>query len=274
MKTLRPIASNLLRNPTRSSTSQCRAVFLANGCFQCRTPNTPTQRRTFVSNLNPFGPQVLTATRTIHHPARLIFDIISDVSQYDHFVPYCRGSVVTKTSNPAKDGKSYPEEAKLVVGFSSDVSEEFWSRVYCVPETVVEAVSGSMETTLSPEEVEHHNARPAPDQDPTRQGKVLSQLLTRWTLRPFPYKPPPASALHPDSTQKNHQESSQLPSYEKTEVRLAIEYQFANPAYAALSSAAAPKVAEKMIDAFEKRVKAIVEGPGHVDGAMSGKGRP
>jgi len=42
-----------------------------------------------------------------------------------------------------------------------------------------------------------------------------------------------------------------------------VEFQFANPVYAALSSAAAPRVAEKMIDAFEKRVKAVMEGPGH-----------
>jgi coenzyme Q-binding protein COQ10 len=45
-----------------------------------------------------------------------------------------------------------------------------------------------------------------------------------------------------------------------TDVNLVIEYQFANPVYAALSAAAAPKVAEKMIEAFENRVKAVAEG--------------
>lgn len=41
----------------------------------------------------------------------------------------------------------------------------------------------------------------------------------------------------------------------QTEVRLKIEYAFANPLYAALSAAAAPKVADKMIQAFEERVR-------------------
>ena len=63
----------------------------------------------------------------------------------------------------------------------------------------------------------------------------------------------------------NHHETSPVPGQEKTEVSLSIEYEFANPMYAALSSAAAPRVTEKMIEAFEKRVKAVVEGPASVE---------
>lgn len=92
----------------------------------------------------------------------------------------------------------------------------------------------------------------------------MAHLLTRWTLKPYPYKPPPTDALHADSTHKNLEGTNPMPGQEKTEVNLAIEFQFSNPLYAALSSAAAPKVAEKMIEAFENRVKAVVEGPGHV----------
>lgn len=62
----------------------------------------------------------------------------------------------------------------------------------------------------------------------------------------------------------NHEETSEVAGQEKTEVHLVVQFKFANPIYAALSQAAAPKVAEKMIDAFEKRVKAVVEGPGNV----------
>lgn len=121
-----------------------------------------------------------------------------------------------------------------MVGFSNDIAEEFWSRVYCSPERmVVEAVSGTAETLLAAAEIAHHHSRPVIDQDPTRKGDVLSHLSTRWTLKPGP---------------------------EETEVNLAIEYRFANPMYAALSQAAAPKVAEKMIEAFEGRVKKVAEG--------------
>ena len=46
---------------------------------------------------------------------------------------------------------------------------------------------------------------------------------------------------------------------DKTEVKLAIEYAFANPFYAALSGGVAPKVAEAMIKAFEQRVVGILK---------------
>ena len=128
---------------------------------------------------------------------------------------------------------------------------------------VVEAVSGTAETSLDAAEIAHHHSRPASDQDSTRRGDVLSHLSTRWTLRPYPYKPPPASAVDPGSAHKNLEETSPVPGLEKTEVHLAIEFKFANPMYAALSQAAAPKVAEKMIEAFEERVKKLVEGPAH-----------
>lgn len=185
------------------------------------------------------------------------------MESYSQFLPFCKGSVVTKYSEPAKDGKKYPEEAKLIIGFNDSINEEFVSRVYCVPERVVEAVSGNMTSTLSGEQIAHHSPRPAADQDPSRKDTVMASLLTRWTLKPYPYKPPPTSATHPESAHKNVAETNPVPGQEKTEVNLAIEFQFSNPLYAALSGAAAPKVAEKMIEAFEHRVKEVMDGPGH-----------
>lgn len=128
----------------------------------------------------------------------------------------------------------------------------------------MEAVSGKTLSTLSGEDIAHHNARPPADQDPTQDTRVMAHLLTRWMLKPYPYKSPPHDALHASSTHKNLEGTNPLPAQEKTEVNLAIEFQFSNPLYAAISGAAAPKVADKMIEAFEKRVKAVVEGPGHV----------
>jgi coenzyme Q-binding protein COQ10 len=46
---------------------------------------------------------------------------------------------------------------------------------------------------------------------------------------------------------------------QRTEVRLAIEFAFANPFYAALSGGVAPKVAEAMIRAFEQRVVGVLK---------------
>ncbi|KAK5110823.1 hypothetical protein LTR62_005534 [Meristemomyces frigidus] len=229
------------------------------------------QKRTFLSNPFSATPQHLTATRTLHYPNKLIYDIISDVASYHTFLPYCQESVVTKRSQPALDGKTYPEEAKLVIGFNNDVSETFTSRIYCIPERIVEAVSGNAETTLSPDEISHHSPRPQnAAEDSSRKTTSISHILTRWTLKPYPYKPPPVSAMHPSTTHKNHDETSEIPSQERTDVTLKIDYLFANPMYAALSSAAAPKVAEKMIEAFERRVRSVIEGPGDVQ--LSGKG--
>lgn len=45
----------------------------------------------------------------------------------------------------------------------------------------------------------------------------------------------------------------------KTGVTLALEFAFTNPFYAALSGGVAPKVAEAMIRAFEKRVVELLE---------------
>lgn len=263
MKCLRPLTNSRLETSLISQTRQCRAAYLINPTFRpINHERQHTQRRTFLSNPLASSPQTITASRTLHYPSRAIYDVISDVGSYSHFIPYCRSSVVTKTSEPASDGKRYPEEAKLVIGFSNDMSEEFWSRVYCVPSLVVEAVSGGTETTLPPSDIPHHSTRPDATSDPTRKDTVLSHLLTRWTLHPYPYKPPPASAVHPESTHKNHEETSSVSTREETQVSLAIEFQFANPIYAAMSQATVPKVADKMIEAFEKRVRAVVEGPG------------
>ncbi|KAK3702378.1 Coenzyme Q-binding protein coq10, mitochondrial [Vermiconidia calcicola] len=274
MATIRPVSTAILHHTSKHTPrlQQFQASYLTSNptlrpTNHDRHHNTQ-QRRTFLSgNSNPFSssPQVLKASRTLHYPRRIIYEVIADVASYSNFIPYCQSSSVTKYSSPtAADGKKYPEEAKLVIGFNGDVSEEFWSRVYCVPDTTVEAVSGAYsETSLTAGEIEHHSRRPAPEDDKSRNATILSHLRTRWILRPFPYKPPPTAALDAGTAHKNHDETSHLSGQEKVDVSLKIEYQFANPMYAALSAAAAPRVADKMIEAFEKRVRAVIDGPSH-----------
>ncbi|KAK5729861.1 Coenzyme Q-binding protein coq10, mitochondrial [Elasticomyces elasticus] len=262
LRTLRPVSTAGFQTVTRTIPA-----------ITCRTAAAfarQQQQRQF--SLNPFaGPQTLVATRTLPYPGKAIYDVISDVSNYSKFLPYVQSSTVTKTSQPASNGKTYPEEAKLVIGFNGDVSESFTSRIYCVPETIVEAVSGQTDTGLSEKEIAHHSARSSNmAEDPSRKDTVLTHLATKWLLKPYPYKPPPASAIHPDTTHNNHHETSDLPSEEKCDVTLSVEFAFANPMYAALSSAAAPTVAEKMIDAFEKRVRMVMEGPAHAENDRKG----
>nr|POE51531.1 coenzyme q-binding protein coq10, mitochondrial [Quercus suber] len=252
MQTIRPVCQSMTRG--------LRPIYNAH-VPQSRLQQQRQQTRTFL-NLPSSTPQSLTATRILPYSSSVVFRVISDVGSYQDFLPYCQQSSVTKTSSPAPNGKTYPEEAKLTIGISSDLSEQFWSRVYCVPDSVVEAVSGSAETTLAPEDIKHHSARPKDAAaDPTREGKVMSFIQTRWSLRPYHYKPPPASALQPDTVHMNHKETSSVSAQDMTEVNLAIEFQFANPMYAAMGQVAVPKVADKMIEAFEKRVQDIMNRP-------------
>lgn len=255
-RSLRPASNALLQpslhTPTPSSNSLATAPFRLSS-KPTRQPQSQ-QRRTFLPN--PFaGPQTLHASRTLHYPASTIYSVITDVSSYSAFIPYCQTSTVTKSSSPTGDFQTtYPEEAKLVVGFQDSMAETFWSRIYCVPGRVVEALSGDADTMLTADEISHHSPRPQRDADPTRNGSVLSFLRTRWTVKAFPYKPHD----EPKPSMEAAREGSDLPSQERTDVRLDIEYHFASPVYAALSSAAAPRVAEKMIEAFERRVKEVV----------------
>lgn len=234
MKTLRPLTTTFISTSRQSRVSSHRQAYFTTQTSRSTNHNRhilQQQYRTFLSN--PFNstslPQKITATRTLNHPSSKIYDVISDVASYSQYLPYCQQSVVTQTSSPAPNGKTYPSEAKLVIGFGDQMREEFWSRVSCVPETIVEAVSGNAESSLPGEETRHHGTRPARDKDPTRKDDVLGHLVTRWTLNP-----------------KREQQ---------TEVSLAIEVQFSNPVYAALSQAAVPKVADRMIEAFERRIE-------------------
>ena len=213
----------------------------ASSSFDLASSTTRQQRRTFL----PFNPlaantttptQTLTASRTLPYPSRQIYAIIADVSSYDKFLPFCSRSTVTRWSLPdAISAHRWPSEAELEVGWKG-VSERFVSRVYCVPGRVVEAVGGRTETTLRREEIAHHLEGEALSGRGSDES-VLSHLLTRWTVR--------------DAAGG----SGKAP---RTDVDLAIEFQFANPIYSAMSGAVADKVAGYMIEAFEKRVKEVL----------------
>ncbi|KAG6018540.1 hypothetical protein E4U41_003791, partial [Claviceps citrina] len=143
-----------------------------------------------------------------------LYRLIADVDAYSSFVPYCSHSRVTQWSQPDEHGRAWPTLADLHVGWGG-FNEVFTSRLRCVPDVSVEAVSGD------PASVEAKAA-----------SAVFKSLVTRWHLRPLA-----TSASAPPST----------------EVHLTIKYQFANPLYAAVSAAVSDKVAGLMVEAFEKR---------------------
>ncbi|KAK0610283.1 hypothetical protein DIS24_g12087 [Lasiodiplodia hormozganensis] len=198
----------------------------------------------------------LTATRTLPYPSAAIYNIIADVSAYQTFLPYCQRSNVTKWSRPdAASGTRWPAEATLAVGWGG-ISESFASKIYCVPGEIVEAVGGRSRTRLLPDQIAHHDV-PGENEATDGQGGILTHLLTRWTVTPLPYHPPRAAANPTDPPK-----SASGQAGEQTQVSLAIEFAFANPIYSSMMTTVTPMVANVMIEAFEKRVEKLLDGPG------------
>jgi coenzyme Q-binding protein COQ10 len=101
----------------------------------------------------------------------------------------------------------------------------------------VESVGGNTGTSLREDDIAHHLSSQEQDQDVSsrKEGSngLLTHLRSTWTVEAI----------------QNGQ----------TQVSLAVEFAFANPMYAALSGGVAPKVAEFMVKAFEKRVREVLE---------------
>lgn len=205
-------------------------------------------RRAFI-NLPGSEAQNLSATRILPYKSSSVYTLIADVDSYSTFLPYCVDSKVTKWSSPDENGNKWPSEADLKVGWGG-YEETFTSRLLCVPGSVVEALGGEAVTTLSRNDLGHH----ASTLDaPAVANNIFKSITTRWTVKPFHYKPP---------TGNPRVDKTQHPAIDQTEVHLTLDFQFSNPIYAALSQAVAPKVAGMMIEAFEVRARKLLEGPG------------
>ena len=86
-----------------------------------------------------------------------------------------------------------------------------------------------------------------------KANNIFQSIRTRWTVKPFHYKPPSGHA---------QTDKAELPAREQTEVCLTLDFQFSNPIYAALSKPVAPKIASIMVEAFEVRARKLLDGPG------------
>jgi coenzyme Q-binding protein COQ10 len=190
----------------------------------------------------------LSETRILPYKYTSLYNLIADVDSYSSFLPYCQESKVTEWSAKDKDGKTWPAKADLIVGWGG-YEEKFTSRLFCVPNSVVEALGGDAQTTLSRDDLNHYSST---FETPTAFN-IFKNLSTKWTVKPFHYKPPSG---RPQTDNAVHSARDQ------TEVHLGIEFQFSNPLYAGLSKAVAPKVAGVMIEAFERRARKLLDSPG------------
>jgi len=205
----------------------------------------PQIQRSFIS----IPSQTLSATRILPYKSSSLYTLIADVDSYKTFLPYCIDSKVTRWSAPDENGKRWPSEADLKVGWGG-FEETFTSRLLCVPGSVVEALGGEAVTSLPKSELSHHLDT---IDAPASPNAIFQSITTRWSVKPFYYKPP---------TGRPQTDKAEHPARDQTEVHLSIDFQFSNPIYAALSKAAAPKVAGIMIEAFEVRARKLLDGPG------------
>lgn len=214
----------------------------------CSTPALPIRSctRSFITFPGTEA-QSLSATRILPYKSTSLYTLISDVDSYSSFLPYCQESKVTKWSAPDKDGNKWPSEADLKVGWGG-YEETFTSKLLCVPGSIVEALGGEAKTTIPRGDVEHHGET---YNSPATPNAIFTSLSTRWTVKPFHYKPPSG---------KPQTDKAVRSPIEQTEVHLDIEFQFSNPIYAALSKAVAPKVAGIMIEAFEAQARHLLDG--------------
>ncbi|KAI0120064.1 hypothetical protein GGR51DRAFT_496153 [Nemania sp. FL0031] len=224
----------------------------------------PTQRRTFLTSLLSSSalpaPQTLTASRRLPYNHAALYSLIADINSYSAFLPYCSASRVTAwTPRPDPEfGRRWPTRADLTAGWGG-LEQTYTSRVFCVPGTVVEALSGEgARSGIAPEVLARHGlgegtTSTARGGDGEVRGGgggggegVFKTLVTRWTVTPV--KPGTAAAA----------DTRTGSTTEWSDVDLNIRFQFANPLYGAVSSAVADKVAPVMIEAFVERAKKVL----------------
>lgn len=205
-----------------------------------------------LSDLSPTSPRTLRARRTLPYPPSLLYAIISDIPRYASFLPFCTSSVVhawTATTPPL------PSLATLTVGWGPFAAESYTSRVYCVPGSTVEAVSGrgaagpstawdvlrrygydAKEAGGGPSRKTTVERRGGREEGP--DGELFERLVTKWTVRPVEA----GAAGNGDA---------------RTDVDLRIDYLMANPIHQVAVGGMADQVAEKMIRAFEARAEEL-----------------
>ncbi|KAI8936061.1 hypothetical protein NX059_007561 [Plenodomus lindquistii] len=228
MATLRTLRPTLHPNRALLPSTQQHRTFLPNpfAALSALSPQTTTNA----------PPQILTACRTLPYPSAPVYSIIADVPSYSKFLPYLNSSRITHWSSPDSEfHRRWPSQGILTAGFGG-IEESFVSRVYCVPGRFVESVGGGTTTSFKEEDIKHHfsSSSSAGVEEGGKEGEaLLTQLRSKWSIEAM-------------------QEG-------QTQVSLSVEFAFRNPLYASLSASVAPKVAEYMIRAFEKRVEEVLE---------------
>ncbi|WWC65773.1 uncharacterized protein I303_108395 [Kwoniella dejecticola CBS 10117] len=227
------------------------------------TTTTTTSESGVVSGIEVDGEaQRFHARKILPYSQTQLYSLVSDVPSYSSFIPFCNSSTVLP--RPASNSKSTsssnasttrqwndwtPGEepfevlAELAVGFGG-LEERYISKVVGIPFESVTATASN-------------------------QTPLFKSLITRWsfspasTFSPHPTSPPspPLSASSTESSSSSDPTSSREPNSTSpadpnigpTLLTIDLNFNFANPLHRIASQAVLPKVADKMVYAFEKR---------------------
>ncbi|SPQ21968.1 788e2dbd-3988-4b05-9c57-7684a114e56e [Thermothielavioides terrestris] len=243
---------------------------------------------------HPPPPKTLRARRLLPYAPSQIYTLIADIDAYSRFLPHCTHSRVTRWTTPQPPPSSpppppnsptpspahaattttvrHPALADLTIGWGP-FTQTYTSRVYCVPGSVVEAVSGAAETSIPAAvlraagyDVPHQPQQPQQQQQQQQQrgaqgtcsaghgGRdremggdgIFESLVTRWTVTPAAGPAGVTGGGGGGESEKGW-----------TEVALSVTFRFANPALGfAVGQVADEKVGE-MVEAFEGRAREL-----------------
>ena len=230
-------------------------------------------------HVRPPRPHTLHARRILPYTPAQLFAIIADIDSYRFFLPNCTASQVTAWTSPSpvslaaqpeeQQQQRWPALADLTVGWGP-FTQSYTSRVYCIPGSVVEAVSGTAQTTIPASvlaqagygvlgaiEGEGKSTLSNNGASGASTTGIFESLVTRWTVRAAP---PPGTGRGSGSGSGSGSMqtlSAELIGEEWTEVALSIQFRFANPALGFAVGQLADEKVDEMVQAFQDRARRL-----------------
>ncbi|KAJ7781268.1 dehydrase and lipid transport-domain-containing protein, partial [Mycena metata] len=177
------------------------------------------------SNLLPGATDLQTyhEQKTLPYTRQQLYQVVSDVGSYQHFIPFCSASRVLSTTDEARI--PIVLDAELTVQFLA-LKESYVSKVTCIPLESVQAVASS-------------------------STPLFKELTTTWRFQPIPERgllSSGRSSALPSTIPPNDSTATAA-----TLVSLDLAFAFASPIHAAISSSFFGQVSKLMVNAFEER---------------------
>lgn len=189
---------------------------------------------------------LLTLSLTHSYSPRQLYSLVSDVPSYSSFIPFCTSSNVLaegsgkrrRTIEWKPNDQPFEVDAELKVGFGG-LEERYISKVVGRP-------FESVTVGLWPGSA--HNQATA------EQTPLFNSLITTWSFSPASsISPHPTHDTTPSTHHLPNSSKSRSPDDAPTLLTIDLAFSFANPLHRIASQAVLPKVADKMVEAFEKQ---------------------